>query len=182
MWLHLQIFLVFPHKQPLASLCQTRPKKFHFLTHIPITPSGIQQLHCATPHPASQPRQPPILQAWLTVHIFTHSRLPQLYLPTRCTTLSLSLWSASFFSALSLHPFLRGCLFFCTALSSAQLLILPILLRRNAYMSKKLPVSLPSASVPSSYCHLLDLGLLYRSRSSTAESISSHLSRARNVF
>lgn len=79
MWFHHQIFPIVPHKQPPASPCQTRPRKYS----LPPTRSHHTFRHSAatlfdpTHHFTASPASPS--QAWLTLCVLTTPAYPALF-------------------------------------------------------------------------------------------------------
>lgn len=122
-WLHLHIFPVFPHKQPLASLCQTRQKK---KISLPLTHSHIFRYSAATLHypppcfSASPASCSPSLADSPCLHTPGFPALP-------AHPLHVSVLTSLIHLLFLCTPFSTLCSFFCTALSSAHLFILPIL-------------------------------------------------------
>lgn len=141
-------------------LVPNETQKFHFHEQAPVTPSGIWQLHCTTPHSTSQPLQPPILQEQLPVS--SHTPVFPVLLFLTCCTCPIHLLFVC-------NTFLRGCFFFCIALSLAQLLVLPTLWEEKPKCPTALWATSPPRAPPSPATSLVELyfmdpGLVFHSK------------------
>lgn len=155
MWLHLLVFPEFPYQQSITFSWQTKPKNF---TSMHMLPSHLQAFSSYTALAHT-----PLLSLSSLLVSKNNSLCPhtlqssQLCFLTCCTSLIHLL--------LLCIAFLRGCSFFCTALSLAQLLVLPPVWEEKPKCPTATCATSPAPTPSSSSCHLPHSALLYGSRS-----------------